>query len=210
MLAFDSSASITSLQLDHLREAGRAVLADLTQEDEAALLTFADAVALRQPPTSNLAAVRAALDAVVPTEPSPNGGTALVNASYAALLLADADSRELLIAFTDGVDTSSWLGARQVLDLARQSNVVAYVVSTSKLAGGSFARDLADVTGGAAIEIGSTADLRTTFVGILEEFRQRYLLSYSPVNVPNPGWHPLAVRVKGKRADVRARPGYVK
>jgi VWFA-related protein len=146
---------------------------------------------------------------------APPGGapryTALVNAVYAALMLPDQGySRRVLIAFTDGVDTSSWLTAPRVLETARRSDVVAYAVSTGRVAGGSFARDLSEATGGTAIEIGSPADLRTTFLSILAEFRQRYLLSYSPANVPNPGWHPLTVRVKGRRVDVKARTGYLK
>jgi VWFA-related protein len=211
LLALDSSASITSAQLEHLRGAGRALLANLARDDEAALLTFADAVTLRQSPTSNIAAVREALDAVRAAPASANSGTALVNAVYAALMLPDQGySRRVLIAFTDGVDTSSWLTAPRVLETARRSDVVAYAVSTGRVAGGSFARDLSEATGGTAIEIGCPADLRTTFLSILAEFRQRYLLSYSPANVPNPGWHPLTVRVKGRRVDVKARTGYLK
>jgi VWFA-related protein len=211
LLALDNSASITSAQLEHLRGAGRAVLANLARDDEAALLTFADAVTLHQSPTANIAAVRDALDAVPATPPAPTGGTALVNAVYAALMLPEtANSRRVLIAFTDGVDTSSWLTARRVLETARRSDVVAYAVSTGRMAGGSFARDLSDVTGGKAIEVGSTADLRATFVSILAEFRDRYLLSYSPAHVPDPGWHPLTVRVRGRRLDVKARTGYLK
>jgi hypothetical protein len=47
------------------------------------------------------------------------------------------------------------------------------------------------------------------FVGVLEEFRQRYLLSYSPQGVPTGGWHRLEVRVKRRGATVKARPGYL-
>ena len=61
-----------------------------------------------------------------------------------------------------------------------------------------------------AIEIRSTAQLRATFVRILDEFRQRYLVSYSPANVPAEGWHPLTVRVKNRSVEVRARAGYTR
>ena len=43
---------------------------------------------------------------------------------------------------------------------------------------------------------------------ILDEFRQRYLVSFSPAGVPADGWHALTVRVKGRTVDVRARTGY--
>jgi hypothetical protein len=35
------------------------------------------------------------------------------------------------------------------------------------------------------------------------------LLSYTPRNVPPDGWHKLEVRVKGRRAAIKARPGYL-
>jgi hypothetical protein len=46
-------------------------------------------------------------------------------------------------------------------------------------------------------------------VAILEEFRNRYLLSYSPKGVSAAGWHRLEVKLKNRRATVKARPGYV-
>jgi VWFA-related protein len=210
VLALDGSSSITPAGLDDLRQGGMAVLGNLKPDDQAALLTFTDAVTLRERLTSNIAEVRTAMEQLLPA-PRVSSGTALVDAAYTGMALADSDpGRTLLIAFTDGVDTSSFLPAERVLQVARRSNVVAYAVSTSKLPGGSFLRDLSDVTGGDAIAIASTTGLRDAFVKILEEFRQRYLVSYSPAGVPNDGWHPLTVRVKGRKVDVRARAGYLK
>jgi hypothetical protein len=58
--------------------------------------------------------------------------------------------------------------------------------------------------------VDSLQQLSSRFVTILEEFRHRYLLSYSPKGVQPGGWHRLDVRVKNRRgATVRARPGYI-
>ena len=211
LLALDASTSISPEQLQHLRDGGGAVLANLQAQDQAALLTFADAVALRERLTTDVARVRAALDGMRTPAQQSSGGTALIDACYTAMTIADADTgRALLIAFTDGVDTSSWLPADRVLQAARRSNLVAYAVSTSKLPRASFLHQLSEGTGGAAIEIASTAELRATFLRIIDEFRQRYLVSYSPAGVPNDGWHPVTVRVRGRRVDVHARSGYMK
>jgi len=35
-------------------------------------------------------------------------------------------------------------------------------------------------------------------------------VSYSPENVPRGGWHRLEVHVKGRRASIKARPGYMR
>jgi VWFA-related protein len=176
--------------------------------DQVALVTFSDAVALKERLTSDTARVRRALGNLSSSGDSFSG-TALIDASYAAMTVLDADpGRTLLVAFTDGVDTSSWLPPDRVLQTARRSNAVVYGVSTSALQKGSFLRELSDVTGGSAIEIRSTQQLRATFVRILDEFRQRYLVSYTPTNVPGEGWHPLTVRVKNRNVEVRARAGY--
>jgi len=75
------------------------------------------------------------------------------------------------------------------------------------LFGRSFLSHLTESTGGAVLDAGEAARLGTTFGRILEEFRQRYLISYSPRGVPRQGWHQLDVRVKGR--TVKARPGYL-
>jgi hypothetical protein len=58
-------------------------------------------------------------------------------------------------------------------------------------------------------EVERTANLGAIFLSVLEEFRHRYLLSYTPRNVPAGGWHRLEVRLKGRRAAIKARPGYL-
>jgi VWFA-related protein len=207
-LVLDASASITPDAMRHLREAGSALLENLRRQDQAALLTFGDAIVRREPLTADAGAVRARLEQVQAGS-TTFGGTALIDATYAGMTLLSNDAaRGLLIAFTDGVDTSSWLEDDRVLQIARRSNLVAYGISTGELRKGSFLRDLSDVTGGGAFEIKSTDALRKTFVEILDEFRQRYLVSFSPANVPADGWHPLTVRVKNRRVDVKARVGY--
>jgi VWFA-related protein len=210
MLALDSSASISPEALEHLRVGGRALLDNLKGDDQSALLTFADAVTLRERLTPDTAHVRTALDGIE-SSTERSGGTALIDACYTAMTVVDAEvGRGLLIVFTDGVDTSSWLSRDRVLQVARRSNLVVYAVSTSPLPRGSFLRDLSDVTGGGAFEIASTDTVRTTFVRILEEFRQRYLVSFSPTNVAATGWHPISVRVKNRKLDINARAGYAR
>jgi VWFA-related protein len=204
ILAFDSSASVSGERLDHLRAAGRDLLGRLKADDRAALLTFSHVVSLREPPTTRLDRVRAALDRI-----QPSGSTALVDGTHAAMLLADADlGRSVVIVFSDGLDTASWLTPPAVTEVARRSEAVVYGVTVKGPGRPEFLEDLGNVTGGSVLEVESTRDLPAAFVRILDEFRQRYLLSYSPAGVPREGWHPLEVRVKQRRAIVRTRAGY--
>jgi VWFA-related protein len=72
-----------------------------------------------------------------------------------------------------------------------------------------FLRDVTSFTGGRLFEVEKTANLGSIFLNVLEEFRQRYLVSYTPRGVAKDGWHKLEVRVKNRRATVKARPGYL-
>lgn len=203
-LAFDLSGSVTGERLDHLRSAGTALLDGLRAEDQAQLLTFSETVARRQAATSDVALLRTALNSL-----QPAGDTALYDGTFAATTLGESpDGRNLVLMFSDGVDTASWLSADQALTSARRANVVVYSAVVRGALSLGFLRDVARQTGGDVIEVESTRDLRGRFEAILQEFRQRYLISYTPRGVERRGWHDVAVRVKSRTATVRARPGY--
>jgi VWFA-related protein len=205
VFTFDLSASIVGERLDNLREAGRVVLGGLKKDDQAALVTFNDSVVVGPGLTGNTQLVRAAIDRTEPT-----GNTSLVDASFAGMMLAESDvGRGLVIVFSDGLDTSSWLRSKAVLDVAKRSDAVVYGVSAGLASRAAFLRDLTEQTGGRLFQLESTRSLSAVFLEVLDEFRQRYLVSYSPSGVSREGWHELTVRVKGRAATVRARPGYL-
>jgi VWFA-related protein len=203
VLALDNSASLQGLRLGHLQTAGKRVLEGLKPGDRAALVAFSHIVSPSQGLTDDLDRIRLALDRV-----RGEGLTSLIDATHAGMLLGESDAgRSLLIVFSDGVDTSSWLTADAVVETARRGDVVVYGVEVGDQRV-SFLRDLSEVTGGRLFSIESTKDLASAFAGILEEFRMRYLISYSPQGVAPGGWHRLEVRVKHRGAAVKARPGY--
>jgi len=205
ILALDMSDSVAGERLDQLRAAGDVLLAALHEDDQAALVTFSHAVQLDAKLTHDVSAVREALGRVYGA-----GMTALVDGTYAGIMIAESDAgRGLLIAFSDGVDTSSFLHADAVLDTAKRADIVAYGVSVASRLKPEFLRSITSATGGRLIEIEKTANLTATFLDILEEFRHRYLLSYTPRGVAKDGWHKLDVRVRSRRATVKARPGYL-
>jgi VWFA-related protein len=205
ILALDMSDSVAGDRLEQLRGAGGGVLAALKKGDQAALVSFSHAVQLGAGLTSNVASVQAALG-----EAQSSGQTALVDGAYAGIMVGESDAgRALLIVFSDGVDTSSWLRADAVLDAAKRADVVVYGVSVVSRLKPEFLRDLTSLTGGRLFEIDKTANLASTFLGILDEFRHRYLVSYTPKGVAKDGWHKLDVRVRNRRGAIKARPGYL-
>src|SRR5262245_10938083 len=122
ILALDVSASVSGERLDDLQKAARALLGRLTKQDKAALLTFSHAVSLRERLSSDVSRVAESLSDV-----QPAGETALVDGAHAAMMLEAADSgRNLLIVFSDGLDTASWLDPGRVLESARRSDLVVY------------------------------------------------------------------------------------
>ena len=204
VLALDMSASLDGDRIDHLRNAGKALLNGLKSTDQAALVTFSHVVVEDATLTADFESVRAALDAA-----QASGRTSLVDATYTGMMIGESDvGRSLLIVFSDGVDTTSWLAPESVLETARRSDVVVYGVEVGKRKV-SFPRDVSTATGGRLLEIESTKDLVATFDGILDEFRQRYVVSYSPQGVARGGWHRLDVRIKGRSVTVKSRPGYL-
>jgi VWFA-related protein len=204
ILALDVSASVSGERLEHLQRAGHSLIDRLAKDDRAALLTFSNAVVLREDLTSDTARVRKALSDVRPLI-----DTALVDGAYSAITLDPMDGgRNLVIVFSDGLDTMSWLAPDRVLESAKRSDMVEYVVSARGPEVSRVLEDLSDLTGGELLKIESTKDLSATFLTVLDEFRQRYLISFSPTGVPRDGWHRLDVRIKNRRLTVKARTGY--
>jgi Ca-activated chloride channel family protein len=205
ILALDMSDSVAGERLAQLRGAGAGLLAALKKQDQAALVAFSHAVQLGSRLTADVGAVREAL-----AEATATGATAVIDATYAGIMVGESDAgRGLLIVFSDGVDTSSWLRADAVLDTARRADVVVYAVSVTSRLKPEFLREMTSLTGGRLFEIEKTANLASMFLGILDEFRQRYLVSYTPTGVAKDGWHKLDVKVRNRRATIKARPGYL-
>jgi VWFA-related protein len=166
-------------------------------------MTFNWIVERRVRPTKRLDEIRSALVRL-----EAIGDTALVDAALGAMLVGDADGgRTLLVVFSDGVDTASYARPELVLETARRVNGVVYGVSSSGDEA-RFLRDLAAATGGRVIDIGKTGDPGPTFLDVLQEFRRRYVITFTPAGVTRGGWHTLDVRVKRPRVRVQARPGY--
>jgi VWFA-related protein len=204
ILTLDISASLPAERLDALRAASGELLGALDHADRAALITFSHAVRRAQALTADVALVRGALQAA-----TPSGATSLVDAMYAAIAMVEpGERRTLAIVFSDGIDTASWLQPEQVIRAAQLSETVVYAVSTAPTWQTPAAlRDVTSATGGRLFEVDSKA-LSKSFVRILDEFRQRYVLSYTLPGAPSQGWHRLDVRVKKRGTTVKARTGY--
>src|SRR4029450_9361863 len=135
-----------------------------------------------------------------------NGSTALRDAVHLAIQLDPRDrARSLLLVFSDGHDTVSWLTEDAVLDSVRRSGLVIHAV---RLDQDAFLDRLTQAAGGRAWSATSDRQLRELFTQALDEMRARYLLTYTPRGVDTAGWHAVKVSLKNRRGEVTARPGY--
>jgi hypothetical protein len=181
--------------------AGRAVVDALRPGETAALVTFSDRVAIQTLFTGDLPRLRALVDTSMPV-----GDTALHEAAYVSMLLgASATGRPLVVLFSNGNDTVSLLTETAVLDAARRTGAAVCVVTVG--AESTVLPKLAELTGGVFVKEASIDRVAARFDEILERFRHRYLVSFTPTGVAKAGWHKLAVRVKGG-GEVSARLGY--
>ena len=219
-VVLDASGSMTGERLGLARAATADLLSQLQAGDGFVLLAFGDQVARLGRPGAPAADALAALDRL-----RAAGGTALVDALHAGIVEADdGPGPKLLLLMTDGRNNASWLQAGGVIDVARRHETVVYPVAvgvdrqwarTSVLPSlrtsdsHALLRVIADETGGRHIEAGWDAGLGTVFRQILDEYRQRYVLTFTPEGVSTgDGWHALEVKVTRRGARVRARTRY--
>ncbi len=135
---------------------------------------------------------------------TPGGGTALYDAVHAGVVLGGGhESRSVVLVFTDGTDTASFLTKESVLDSARRGDVVVYAAVEGRRS--SFLADVTETTGGSVTSVGSANDLPSLFVRLLDEFRQRYLIGYSPRGVEPAGG--TASMCRSRATDMTSRPG---
>ncbi len=202
ILTVDTSRSVRGSRLGAIRGAARALLTELTIEDEAQLITFGDSAIERVPMTRQHHKIDEALGQV-----SADGETALFDATLAALLVGEGDtSRSLIMVFSDGQDTASFVPPNVLLETARSANVVVYGVWSGEGPHPRSLKEVADLSGGRLIDARRTEDIAAAFATILREFRQRYLITFAPTGVTASGWHRLDIRVRG--ASLRFRRGY--
>jgi VWFA-related protein len=230
-LVLDKSGSVSGVALRQLQADIVGISRLLHADDRVRLVTFASSVK-EEFSMRPVAATPASLPIAA------TGATAFYHALVTALLPASEPGRpHLVVAMSDGQDNVSLVDGRDVLELARRSDDVLYVVlrKTSSY-GFSFGtgwipfsgpgdlnliKSAASATGGRVVERfarppapGNTAAWKPDtavvdeFKQILDEFRSAYVLWFKPSGVMLPGWHELTVRVKQGRATVTHRKGY--
>ncbi|HKW02207.1 MAG TPA: hypothetical protein VJN96_20460 [Vicinamibacterales bacterium] len=150
------------------------------------------------------------------------GGLSNVDATAMALIQpAETDRRQVIVVFTEALDTFSTIPRQALPAIAKRSDALLQIVLAKTWTGGvgrgnyglpssamAFV-EAAQITGGDGIPLGG--GVVDAVKNVLQSFAQSYVLRYSPRGVDPSGWHELSIRVTGTRGSnyrVRARRGY--
>jgi VWFA-related protein len=217
-LVLDASGSVQN-QFQQLRADVSAIASMLKATDQLRLLAFGTIV-------SAPFGIQAGGTAPAVETIAPAGGTSFYHALVSALIVSQpgpaVDRRQLIVAVTDGVDTTSFLDASDIRIAAARAAAILHlfiVPSSAALArssgwvpyfGPSDVKALTQAvqdTGGRLREgAKSVPDLVRV---VLAEFRTSYVLRYTATGVPAGGWHDVAVQIaKPGTFTVRAKKGY--
>lgn len=218
-LFMDTSGS-TAGALDRMKKNVVQIAAMLRPDDRFRLLTIG--LSVEAPVPWQPAGTRVTLDMkAVP------GISLVYDALFVALTHAPATGRRhLIVAMTDGQDCGSLLDGARVLDASARSEAVLHWIYVSN--SGDFDEfsvsawctptdaGEVDFVGQSAARTGGDSHRSRfgdaavkTFAQILDEFRQSYVLRYSPQGVAANGWHDVRVQVPAQPAlTIKARSGY--
>jgi Ca-activated chloride channel family protein len=222
-VVLDVSASVTGEVLDQLRQSVRQLKADLGPRDRLKLVAFN--MQVRR--LSDFEAPAAATDTAFASL-SGRGSSAIFDAVAVQLALPALEARRhLIVLFTDGKDSSSISDPDTLFDVARRTTATVDIVLAStapersnatpfgrspgrpQITVGRMYEQLARETGCVVVPTTAGENLASTFRRTLADFRESYVLYFTPQGVAFSGSHTIDVRVKRDGTDVRARRGYI-
>jgi Ca-activated chloride channel family protein len=147
--------------------------------------------------------------------------TRLYDGAYyalAALAPHRRDARKVILLFTDGDDTSSKFNMGDVLERAREEDVMVYSVGLQsdyfngqqrvRTRPDRGLKKLSEETGGGYFELKKTDDLGPTFTRVAQELHSQYIVGFSPEALDGKV-HKLDVRIRRPGMTPRTRKSYV-
>ena len=117
--------------------------------------------------------------------------------------------RKALLVFTDGNDTGSKNGFRQVLLEAQKAGALLYFIPIGArgiLIDEKTVEDLAKETGGRVIYLTRSQPVPPAMESIRQELSRQYYLGYYTSR--KPGFHALRIEVPGRDVRIRAKRGF--
>lgn len=203
VLVLDASGSMKR-SMPFLQQAANSFVRKLEAVDKALVVSFNESIKGSADFSEDSERLEQFVDAL-----QAWGGTSLYDAIHYSLgRVRDQPGRKALVVFSDGDDTTSRMGAQEVIDYARGIEATVYTVGISSASHG-FLKRIAGETGGEAFFPDRVGDLIKVFAAISEELRQQYALAYSPKRPPDGSYRAIQLRVLTRKdLEVRVRKGY--
>jgi Ca-activated chloride channel homolog len=217
VVMLDTSGSMT-LNLDFVKMAAEEFLIRMLPEDRAKVGSFNDKIKILprdEPFTGNrdrlIRMLKEDLDFGYPTR--------LWDAVDESIAQMEAlEGRRVVLVFTDGDDSASKRGRDDVLERAREKDMMIYAVGLASeyFNGQSKVRSrpdrglrrVAEETGGGYFELSKKDELGPTFTRVAQELHSQYVMGFTP-EVLDGKVHKLEVRVKRPGLTARSRRSYV-
>jgi hypothetical protein len=178
----------------------------LSARDRVRLITFSHEV--RQ-----LFPYRAGGSAVGVNALSAGGATSIYDALAAAMIQPrPSGTRQMILVFTDGADSRSFMDAPALQQLGGVADAVVHfavgIRRSADVPHKSQLMEIAAATGGDVTTFRVDNAIPSTFRDILDRFRTSYVLRYTPTGVPREGWHAVSVDVRKGNYEIRAKKGW--
>ena len=223
VVALDTSLSAT-LAIDSIRRAATDFVLRLWPRDVGAICAFNDRIRFGTGLTGDAGELAKAIRDI-----DFGNGSRLYDALAASVArLEHTDARRVIVVFTDGYDTSSRRGLKNVIARARAADVTIYGIGLNARrlddaddgwnddwepdwddAGPDpGVRRIALETGGSYIELERAREIPSTFTHIADELHVQYVVAFSPA-VRDGRVHKLSIRVHRRGVQVRARRTYL-
>ena len=217
VVMLDTSGSMT-LNLNFVKMAAEEFLIRMLPEDRAKVGSFNDKIKILprdEPFTGNrdrlIRLLKEDLDFGYPTRLWD-----AVDESIAQMEVLEG--RRVVLVFTDGDDSASKRGRDDVLERARDKDMMVYAVGLASeyFNGQSKVRSrpdrglrrVAEETGGGYFELSKKDELGPTFTRVAQELHSQYVMGFTP-EVLDGKIHKLEVRVKRSGLTARSRRSYV-
>ena len=210
-LLLDASGSMTK-SAEIVRDTAREFVRAVRPEDSLSMITFADQLMVEHTLGTNRQFTFDAIDKY-----KPAGGTALYDALWGALQqLRTVSGRRAIVVLTDGRDENnagngpgSGHSFEEVLELSREVGATIFPIGLGSRVDKEFLEHLATVTGGDPYFSVDPGELAEQFHGIIENLRQRYVLSYTSTNTKHDGaWRHVQIRSREDSLIVTTSGGY--
>jgi VWFA-related protein len=196
VLTFDTSGSMAGAPMEQSKAAGKELVAQLGPDDQAAVVSFADAVTLAQGFTGDRGALNAAIDSLQAT-----GNTALYAGVRDSIQLASTAPlpRRSVVLLSDGVDFGGVSGVdpNTTLQMAATSGAVIITIGLGTEIDANYLSSLAAAGHGQFLQAPTPADLAGAYSQAANILRNQYIVTIdaSGVDPAAAAGQPLEVQV---------------